>query len=86
VYGYAVEKSLGYLILDLVSYKYKYRVNSLNQYFNCNTNKIECIDKAFNVTSCKEANTQLQARFKLSLYNLKSGISSFDTDRRWRRL
>jgi Poxvirus A32 protein len=79
VYGYAVEKPLGYLILDLVSYKYKYRVNSLNQYFNCNTNKIECIDKAFNVTSCKEANTQLQARFKLSLYNLKSGISSFDT-------
>src|SRR6266699_2366369 len=35
VYQHAVEKPLGYLIVDFISHKYKYRVNSLNPY--CDT-------------------------------------------------
>jgi hypothetical protein len=79
VYGHAVEKPLGYLIVDFVSHKYKYRINSLNLYFDCSTLKIDCIDKTFNSTAHLVANDLLQVKFKVSLHNLKSGISSFDT-------
>jgi hypothetical protein len=78
VYGHAVEKPLGYLLVDFVSHKYKYRINSLNLYFDCNTLKIDCIDKTFNSTAHLVANDLLQVKFKVSLHNLKSGISSFD--------
>jgi len=80
IYEHAVEKPLGYFIVDFVSQKYKYRINSLNLYFDSESIKIECIDKSFNPTARNEANKQLQDRFKCSILALKSGKKHFENE------
>ena len=81
VYEFAVEKPLGYLILDFVSYKYKYRVNSLNLYFDVKTSRIECIDKSFNSALREQVSMQLQNRFQLSIADLKCGKKYCENER-----
>ena len=79
IYEYSVEKPLGYLIVDFVSHKYKYRINSLNLYLDVESMKIECIDKAFSSVAKDKARTQLQQRFMFSLADLKSGRKHCET-------
>ena len=77
VYEHAVEKPLGYLFVDFVSHRYKYRINSLNLYLNTETMKIECIDKSFNASAAK-ARTLLQQRFMFTISDLKGGRKNFE--------
>jgi hypothetical protein len=78
VYEHAVEKPLGYLIVDFVSHRYKYRINSLNLYLNTETMKIECIDKSFNASAAEKACTLLQQRFMFTITDLKAGRKNFE--------
>src|SRR3981189_880430 len=74
VYGYAVEKPLGYLIVDFVSHKYKYRINSLNLYVDAESMKIKCIDNSFNSAATEKASIQLHRRFESTVTDLTSSL------------
>jgi len=71
LYEFSVSKPLGYLIIDLVSHSFKYRLNSLNLYFNVTTFKANHISagddddeltKELDVEKAK-VNTELMRRF-----------------------
>jgi Poxvirus A32 protein/C2H2 type zinc-finger (2 copies) len=80
VYRYAISNPLGYLILDFVSYKFKYRINSLNLYFDINTSKIKCIDKSVDSKVIEEANTQLMNRFNSTITDMNKGKKTFENE------
>src|SRR5271156_2862746 len=73
IYEHCVAKQLGYLIVDFVSHKYKYRVNSLNHYFDTESMKIECINCSFKSDGREQANSQLQRKFLNTINKLKRG-------------
>ena len=79
IYEYSVANKLGYLIIDFVSHKYKYRLNSLNLYYDTDSIKMKCIDSSFKSTGRKQANAQLQQRFLSTISEFKSGKRQCET-------
>jgi GTPase SAR1 family protein len=78
LYKFCTAKHCGYMIVDFVSPYFKYRLNSLNNYFNFEENKIANIldsDK----DELDKQNFQLQEMFlqTMSLLNLKTGARKY---------
>ena len=64
IYEHSVAQHLGYLIIDFVSHKFKYRINSLNLYFELQTMTIEYVKPTYKSTERNISNTQLQEKFQ----------------------
>jgi hypothetical protein len=78
LYEYAVSKPLGYLIIDFISHNFKYRLNSLNLYFNTQNFKVDhiVVDEEFREQLGRErdaVNMELAQRFLVSGANFKRG-------------
>src|SRR5271156_4189591 len=59
IYDYSVEKPLGFLIIDFVSQAFKDRINSLNLYYNSQTNEVDHIDTNDDVWEEQNAEREL---------------------------
>jgi Poxvirus A32 protein len=71
LYEFAMSKPFGFLIIDFVSQTYKYRVNSLNLYYDTQTFQFNHIDKDalqydLQKIERKQFNLELQQRFTQS--------------------
>ena len=71
LYELAVRPSLGYIIIDFVNHEFKYRINSLNMYYNREHYNLRYIwgpsDRAL-----EDLNCQLKGNFKSFISNKKS--------------
>ena len=72
LYNFTMQRFCGYMVLDFVSYNYKYRINSLNKYYNINENKIEQILKG-SVTELNNLNNELQDKFLTTMRSFTAG-------------
>src|SRR5271156_104836 len=77
LYEYAVSEPLGYLIIDFVSHTFKYRINSLNLYYDPQTSSVNCIDSSMIGRELAAAqNSSLALRFQAAIANLEVVIES----------
>jgi len=82
LYEYAVSKPLGYLVIDFVSQAHKYRINSLNLYYNTQTSHVNHItkDEEFKEppkSENKRIDEELTHRFSITNANIKSRRQHF---------
>ena len=70
LYDFAISSPLGYMVLDFVSNVAKYRINSLNIFFDTQANRFKYIipkDKEV----LKELNGKLRGKFEKTLMKIK---------------
>ena len=78
LYEYCIEEALGFLIIDFVSHQFKYRLNSLNLYYDLQNGTVNCIDPSGDGKSSRSCECSTSS--KISKNSFKIQAQQFTTD------